>query len=116
MVVNHVIMTSDEKNATWWGEVMSEGWYRIDHSKTVEQYGAWWVAFARLSDSRLCFAVNEMMHRYPVLIDTVIQSGGAGFVGTENSTMSILARRRVQSWRDGVVRIVKWGTLEADNH
>ena len=57
-----------------------------------------------------------MMDRYPVLIDAVIQSGGAGFVGTDRSTMTILARRRVQSWRDGVTRIVKWGTPEADNH
>lgn len=56
------------------------------------------------------------MNRYPVLIDAVIQSGGAGFVGTDRSTMSILARRRVHSWRDGVTRIVKWGTPEADNH
>ena len=41
MIVNHVIMTSDEKNETWWGAVEDEGWLRIDHSKTVERYGAW---------------------------------------------------------------------------
>jgi len=94
IVVNHVIMTSDERNATWWEAVTGEGWYGIDHSKTVELYGAW----------------------YPLLIDAVIQSGGEGFVGTDRSTMSILARRRVQSWRDGAVRIFKWGRLDADNH
>ncbi|CAA7265892.1 unnamed protein product [Cyclocybe aegerita] len=39
--VNHVIMTSDERNATWWEEVTAQGWFGIDHSKTVELYGAW---------------------------------------------------------------------------
>lgn len=55
-------------------------------------------------------------NRYPVLIDAVIQSGGLGFVGTDGSTMSLLGRRRVQSWRNGSVRTVKWGRPGADNH
>ena len=54
--------------------------------------------------------------RYPLIIDAVIQSGGLGFVGTDRSTMSLLARRRVQSWHDGVVRAVKWGRPGADDH
>jgi len=54
--------------------------------------------------------------RYPVLIDAVIQSGGVGFLGTDRSTMSTLARRRVQSWHNGVVRTVKWGQKGADDH
>jgi hypothetical protein len=41
LVVNHVIMTSDERNATWWEAVAGEGWYAIDHSKTAEQHGGW---------------------------------------------------------------------------
>jgi len=94
LVVNHVIMTSDEKNATWWEDVVAQGWFQVDHSKTVEIYGAW----------------------YPVLIDAAIQSGGVGFVGTDRSTMSILARRRVQSWQDGVVRTLKWGQPGSDDH
>ncbi|EKM84096.1 hypothetical protein AGABI1DRAFT_67300 [Agaricus bisporus var. burnettii JB137-S8] len=92
--VDHVILTSDEGDEDWWKEVMDQGWFRIDHSKTVERYGAW----------------------YPVLIDAVIQSGGIGFVGTDRSTMSNLARRRVQSWHNGVVRTIKWGHLGADDH
>jgi hypothetical protein len=39
--VGHVVMTSDERNETWWGEVIGAGWYRVDHSKTVENYGKW---------------------------------------------------------------------------
>ena len=41
LVVNHVIMTSDENNATWWEDVVAQGWFRVDHSKTIELYGAW---------------------------------------------------------------------------
>ncbi|TFK21604.1 hypothetical protein FA15DRAFT_597574 [Coprinopsis marcescibilis] len=92
--VEHVIMTSDEKDPKWWEEVKERGWYTVDHSQTVEQHGSW----------------------YPVLIDAVIQSGGMGFVGTDQSTMSVLARRRVESWRDGAVRTVKWGKPGADDH
>lgn len=51
-----------------------------------------------------------------MLIDAAIQSGGLGFVGTDRSTMSILARRRTQAWQDGSYRIVKWGKLGADDH
>ncbi|KXN88805.1 hypothetical protein AN958_06674 [Leucoagaricus sp. SymC.cos] len=94
LTVNHVIVTSDERDPLWWEQVANQGWYRVDHSGTADRYGAW----------------------YPVLIDAVIQSGGIGFVGTDRSTMSILARRRVQSWRNGVVRTIKWGKSGADDH
>ncbi|PPQ78032.1 hypothetical protein CVT25_015577 [Psilocybe cyanescens] len=94
VVVEHVVMTSDERNATWWEGVTAQGWFGLDHSQTVDLYGDW----------------------YPVLIDAIVQSEGLGFVGTDRSTMSILARRRVQSWKDGAGRMVKWGTPGADDH
>ncbi|KAH6918153.1 hypothetical protein BKA70DRAFT_1089311 [Coprinopsis sp. MPI-PUGE-AT-0042] len=94
IVVDNVIMTSDEKDEEWWEDVRKLGWKTVDHSKTDETYGRW----------------------YPVLIDAVIQGGGVGFVGTDGSTMSIIARRRVETWRDGVARIVKWGNPAADEH
>lgn len=60
------------------------------------------------------------MHRYPVIldaiIDAIIQSRGLGFVGTDRSTFSALARRRVQEWNNGAVRTVKWGQPDADQH
>ncbi|KAM6498742.1 hypothetical protein JOM56_006690 [Amanita muscaria] len=77
--VKHVVMTSDERNSTWWDDVKGKGWYALDHSQTTELYGPW----------------------YPVLIDAVVQSNGAAFLGTDVSTMSTMARRRVQSWHDG---------------
>ncbi|KAG5647758.1 hypothetical protein DXG03_008481 [Asterophora parasitica] len=94
IMVEHVIMTSDERNATWWEEVKGHGWYGVDHSQTADVLGPW----------------------YPVLIDAAIQSLGVGFVGTDKSTMSNLARRRVESWTDGATRIYKWGTPNADDH
>ena len=54
--------------------------------------------------------------RYPVIVDAVVQSAGVGFVGTDRSTFSTLARRRVADWQDGAVRLVKWGTTDADAH
>jgi hypothetical protein len=55
-------------------------------------------------------------NRYPLLIDAVIQSNGVGFVGTDLSTVSVVARRRVESWHDGIVRTVKWGQPTSDDH
>jgi hypothetical protein len=43
MNVEHVIMTSDERDESWWSSVTEFGWYRVDHSKTVEKYGKWCV-------------------------------------------------------------------------
>ncbi|KAJ7821378.1 hypothetical protein B0H14DRAFT_3875937 [Mycena olivaceomarginata] len=94
IAVEHVILTSDEKDEGWWAEAVAYGWHRIDHSTTVATYGAW----------------------YPVLIDTAIQSEGHGFVGTELSTVSLIAARRVTAWQRGVVRSVKWGKVGADDH
>lgn len=94
IIVDNVIMTSDEKDEEWWEDVKKLGWKRIDHSQTDEKHGRW----------------------YPIFIDAAIQSGGMGFVGTDGSTMSVLARRRVESWRDGVTRTVRWGNPTADQH
>ncbi|KAF7347413.1 hypothetical protein MVEN_01497200 [Mycena venus] len=81
VTVNHIIITSDEKNDAWWDQVADLGWWTPDHVKmrTEERYGVW----------------------YPVLIDAVIHSQGLGFVGTDRSTYSILSARRVASWHDG---------------
>ena len=59
--------------------------------------------------------VNKIF-RYPVLIDAVIQSSGIGMIGMEQSTMSLLAGRRVKDWHNGVYKSMKWGTPNADDH
>ncbi|KAJ7665222.1 hypothetical protein DFH06DRAFT_1323617 [Mycena polygramma] len=96
IVVEYVIITSDERDKAWWNQVAEFGWKTPDHARlnTQEQYGIW----------------------YPVLIDAVIHSQASGFVGTDRSTFSILSARRVDSWQDGPVRYVKWGHPGADDH
>ncbi|KAF8210803.1 hypothetical protein K438DRAFT_1664765 [Mycena galopus ATCC 62051] len=91
---SRVIITSDERDPEWWESVKPYGWHRVDHSTTVATYGGW----------------------YPVLIDAAIQSGGMGLVGTDLSTVSMMAGHRVKAWQDGAVRMVKWGMLGADDH
>ncbi|KAI0308147.1 hypothetical protein B0F90DRAFT_1680537 [Multifurca ochricompacta] len=96
IVPQHIIMLSDEEDPAWWDSIRMVGWYTIDHvaEDTVNKYGRW----------------------YPVLIDAVIQSSGIGIIGMQQSTMSLLAGRRVQDWHNGVFKSVKWGTPHADDH
>ncbi|CAE6442897.1 unnamed protein product [Rhizoctonia solani] len=96
--VREILVTSDERDSSWWEQVSALGpeWRWIDHTieQTSEKYGKW----------------------FPLLLDTVFQSMGKGFVGTEHSTMSDLARVRVEDWNDGESAMVRWGTPDADNH
>ncbi|KAJ7897112.1 GDP-fucose protein O-fucosyltransferase-domain-containing protein, partial [Mycena olivaceomarginata] len=39
--VQHVIVTSDEKNHTWWRDVDELGWLAVDHTRTKELHGLW---------------------------------------------------------------------------
>jgi hypothetical protein len=50
IVVDNVIMTSDERDPNWWADVLALGWKRVDYSETTEQYGPWYV-ITSLSDS-----------------------------------------------------------------
>ncbi|KAF7359917.1 putative O-fucosyltransferase-like protein [Mycena venus] len=93
VAVDRVIITSDETDPAWWASVLKLGWLRPNHTETVERYGAW----------------------YPTFIDAVIHGAAYGFVGTDRSTVSILARRRVFS-KGGVTEMVKWGRPRADDH
>ncbi|KAJ7483554.1 hypothetical protein FB451DRAFT_1029523 [Mycena latifolia] len=94
LLVERVVMTSDETDAVWWAEVRARGWAVPEHADTARLLGRW----------------------APVHIDGAIQSGAMGLVGTDQSTVSIVAGRRVVSWQGGVVRMVKWGRLGADDH
>ncbi|KAF8236024.1 hypothetical protein L208DRAFT_1391449 [Tricholoma matsutake] len=87
--VSEVLLTSDEKDPAFWQQVTEEGWRYIDHNaeKTLRRYGEW----------------------YEPLIDIVAQSLGTGFVGSLDSTVSIVTARRVEDWNHGVTRVVGWG-------
>jgi hypothetical protein len=83
-----IVVTSDERDAGWWADVAAMGWYRVDHGAlgTADRLGTW----------------------YPVFLDAVIQSRGVGFLGTARSTMSLLAKRRVEDWQGGIGQMVQW--------
>jgi hypothetical protein len=51
---------------------------------------------------------GSRLNRYPVFIDAVVQGGAHGFLGTQGSTMSLLAVRRVEDWQGGIGRMVQW--------
>jgi len=93
-----VIMTSDERDATWWDAVRSQDWTWIDHGPDGENTS------------------NVLGSWYPVLIDAIIQSLGHGFVGTDQSTMSVIAQRRVEAWQNGSTRLFLWGYKNSDDH
>jgi len=84
-----VLVMSDEVSPDFWEEVRNEGWFHVNHAteRTLERLGEW----------------------YPPLIDIVAQSYAVGFVGTEDSTFSLLGQRRVESWNGGVSSNVDLG-------
>jgi len=85
-----VLVMSDEVSPDFWEEVRNEGWFHINHTteRTLERLGEW----------------------YPPLIDVVSQSQAVGFVGTEDSTFSLMGQRRVEDWNGGVTRSVNLRT------
>ena len=90
-----MVVTSDETWDEFWKEVKEYGWVNVNHTTegTVENYGMW----------------------YEVVLDAYFQSMGVGFVGTDRSTMSLLAQRRVEDWVGGAWREVHWGKKGADD-
>jgi len=88
--VNHVSLhlparltcSADETDADFWQEVKEMGWSYLDHTKeaTLEKHGEWYLS----------------------IIGQVAQSMATGFVGTEGSTFSLVAARRVEDWNNGI--------------
>jgi len=89
--VDHVLIMSDEKDALWWAGIGENGWGWVDHKmeQTAERYGLW----------------------YEMLLDVVFHSKGSGFIGTDSSTMSLLAERRVKDWNGGQTARLLWHGL-----
>ncbi|KIO28204.1 hypothetical protein M407DRAFT_72125 [Tulasnella calospora MUT 4182] len=84
--VKEVVMLSDEADPEWWAEIENMGWRqtRPYYEEIVRDYG----------------------RRWPGMVDSIILSRGAAFIGTSQSTMSIIAARRVKDWNKGPVRLV----------
>jgi hypothetical protein len=77
---------TDETDTAFWDQVVAHGWRYTNHTaeQTLEIHGDW----------------------YPTLVDVVTQSLALGFVGTVDSTVSLLSKRRVEDWNGGVTRMV----------
>ncbi|KAJ3523233.1 hypothetical protein NMY22_g11534 [Coprinellus aureogranulatus] len=84
--VRHWLVSSDETDQGFWDEVNALGWSRFDHEeeRTLERYGEWQTP----------------------LVDVVAHSLAAGFVGTEDSTFSLVGGRRVEDWNGGTYELV----------
>ncbi|KZT51347.1 hypothetical protein CALCODRAFT_503652 [Calocera cornea HHB12733] len=92
---DRVLITSDEKDPQWWEDIRQAGYTWIDHAqaRTDALYGEW----------------------YSPLLDGIFHSLAAGFVGTDQSTMSLLAARRVEEWNAGPTAFLMWvGVAEED--
>ncbi|EJU05466.1 hypothetical protein DACRYDRAFT_103954 [Dacryopinax primogenitus] len=88
ILTDRVVITSDEQDPAWWDQVRALGYTSIDHVAlgTEERYGLW----------------------YSPILDAVFQSMSVGFVGTDGSTFSLVAERRVRDWNDGVTARLRW--------
>ncbi|KDR75121.1 hypothetical protein GALMADRAFT_249034 [Galerina marginata CBS 339.88] len=84
--VKEVIIMSDETDPDFWEEIRELGWVHFDHTeeKTEQKYGQW----------------------YPPIIDIVAQSMAVGFIGTDDSTFSLVSARRVEDWHNGPTTMV----------
>lgn len=123
--VPHVLLTSDETDPAFWDAVDKRGWSYHDWSKEdlsplgiitqhPEQANPHWSSEEErlgvdLGDDR----PNEIPGKWwPVLLDAACQSLATGFVGTEMSTMSLLAIRRVEEWGGGVGVMVRFSFFQ----
>ncbi|KAG8858396.1 hypothetical protein FRB96_005281 [Tulasnella sp. 330] len=96
---DRVLLTSDEKDPAFWAEVRHLGWSHFDWERS-----GW--AIEEQEDSTL-----KPIHPkwWPTIIDAAVQSLSTGFVGTDSSTMSLVALRRVRDWHGGVGVMVPFG-------
>ncbi|KAG8977750.1 hypothetical protein FRB90_008719, partial [Tulasnella sp. 427] len=83
--VKEVIVMSDETDPEWWADVHRMGWKSMREFEQVIS--------------------RDHGMRWPAIVDSIVQSRGAGFVGTSRSTMSIIAAWRVIDWNDGPWRL-----------
>lgn len=87
VTIRHWLVSSDETDPAFWDAVSTLGWSFFDHEKerTLERFGEWLTP----------------------LVDMVAHSLAAGFVGTSDSTFSLVGGRRVEDWNDSVYELVE---------
>lgn len=100
-----VVMTSDETDPEWWGMVENMGWKRIVFPDELSIPPEVTIRDAPIDEDWGKEIYEKIWER--MLVEVAIQGFGTGFVGTQESTMSLVAARRVEHWQGGASRIVQ---------
>lgn len=100
-----VIITSDEKDPKWWEEVAQHGWKRVVFPSSLS------IPEGLHGMEKHLDAETYERFWSRMLVEVAVQGYGTGFIGTQESTMSLLARRRVEHWQKGVTRTVAYVTF-----
>ena len=81
-----LLSITDETDPKFWEEVEGLGWSFFHHEElgTLERFGEWQTP----------------------LVDVVAQSLAAGFIGTADSTFSLVSGRRVEDWNDSSYQLL----------
>ncbi|BGP16396.1 hypothetical protein JCM10213_004047 [Rhodosporidiobolus nylandii] len=82
----NVVVSTDVKDLGFLGELSNLGWTLLDYDEleATERFGQW----------------------PPEVMDQVIESKAAGFVGTRGSPQSTLSALRVRTWRNGPTELI----------
>jgi len=100
-----VIVTSDEMDEHWWGGVTDKGWKRVSFPEELSIPPGLNIRDPKVEEDWGKEVYDRLWER--MLVEMAVQGSGTGFVGTQGSTMSLVASRRVEHWQNGVVRTVK---------
>ncbi|KAF8816316.1 hypothetical protein BYT27DRAFT_7248408 [Phlegmacium glaucopus] len=83
------LITSDEEDLAFWSDVRAYDWVYLNRTeeRTQERLGEWFIP----------------------IVDIVPQSLAIGFVGTQQSTFSLVIAWRVEDWNDGpTIHVPRW--------
>ena len=91
-MIDQVFVATDDTDAGFLEEIRGRGWKMVDESTSLRirrEWGDWYVwnprsFFSRLRNPKSDLALSRWVlapPRYPTLIDNVLLSMGAGFVG-----------------------------------
>lgn len=116
-----VVVTSDETDKDWWNEVARFGWKRVEFPSALEWRPQGEPEKYKKKGHRKKMGKNGIRSEPPgrlppemydvlwdrMLVEAALQGLGVGFVGTQGSTMSLVAQRRVEHWQGGVTRVIE---------
>ncbi|KAG8874341.1 hypothetical protein FRB97_005966 [Tulasnella sp. 331] len=104
-----VLIMSDETDSKFWDEVRGRGWWTFGWERN--EWSPLELEMERVTSEEEIWGHRRIIPKrwWPTLVDAACQSLATGFVGSEYSTMSLLAIRRVREWNGGVGVIVPFG-------